>query len=268
MVRAEALAPTAAPWLARSRRAETLLERYPFAGELLRLYKALVEVQESAFHAARADEPPPLEVAQYIAQRVLPRVVEATAAHGPRRLQAMARERFAAGDLDALVSRWLVGAEQPAADRYLARASSAPVLEAMGALAGLACRGPRDERHCPVCGGVPQVAYFAASGDDLVTAPRQLVCSRCSHAWIFPRLACAACGETADARRVIHAEAERFPHIRVDACGTCHRYLLTVDVRKDPAAVPIVDELAALPLDLYAQERGLSKITANLMGIG
>jgi len=30
--------------------------------------------------------------------------------------------------------------------------------------------------------------------------------------------------------------------------------------------VPEVDELAALPLDLYAAGHGLSKITPNLMG--
>jgi FdhE protein len=253
---------------ARRERVEALLGRYPFAAEVLRLYGALVEVQERAFHAAQADKPAPREFSHYIAERVLPRVVDATAVHGPRRLRETARERFAAGDLDDLVGRWLVGEEQPDTDRYLARASSAPVLEAMGAGAGLVCQGPRDERHCPVCGGLPQVAYVSASGDDLLTAPRRLLCSRCGQSWIFQRLACPACGETADARLAIHAETERFPHIRVDACETCHRYVLTVDLRKDPKAVPIVDELAALPLDLYAQERGLSKITANMMGIG
>jgi hypothetical protein len=30
--------------------------------------------------------------------------------------------------------------------------------------------------------------------------------------------------------------------------------------------VPEVDELTALPLDLFASEQGLSKITPNLMG--
>jgi formate dehydrogenase maturation protein FdhE len=40
-----------------------------------------------------------------------------------------------------------------------------------------------------------------------------------------------------------------------------------VDGRKDPAAVPIVDELVALPLDLHVRERGFSKIVPNLMGI-
>jgi formate dehydrogenase maturation protein FdhE len=35
---------------------------------------------------------------------------------------------------------------------------------------------------------------------------------------------------------------------------------------RDPHAVPEVDELAGLPLDLYAADEGLTKITPNLMG--
>jgi formate dehydrogenase maturation protein FdhE len=65
----------------------------------------------------------------------------------------------------------------------------------------------------------------------------------------------------------IYGEAERLPHLRIDACTSCARYLVTVDLRKDPGAVPIVDELAGLPLDLYAREQGQRKIVANLMGI-
>jgi formate dehydrogenase maturation protein FdhE len=40
-----------------------------------------------------------------------------------------------------------------------------------------------------------------------------------------------------------------------------------VDLRRDAAAVPVVDELAALPLDLYAKEHGLQKALPNLMGM-
>jgi len=40
-----------------------------------------------------------------------------------------------------------------------------------------------------------------------------------------------------------------------------------VDGRKDPAAVPVVDELVALPLDLHMRELGFAKIVPNLMGI-
>jgi FdhE protein len=62
------------------------------------------------------------------------------------------------------------------------------------------------------------------------------------------------------------AETPTFPHLRIDACASCERYLLDVDLSRDPRAVPEVDELAALPLDLYAAGCGLSKITPNLMG--
>jgi formate dehydrogenase maturation protein FdhE len=57
-----------------------------------------------------------------------------------------------------------------------------------------------------------------------------------------------------------------FPHLRIEGCSGCNRYLIDVDLGHDARAVPEVDELAALPLDLYAAERGLSKITPNLMG--
>ena len=62
------------------------------------------------------------------------------------------------------------------------------------------------------------------------------------------------------------ADESRFPHLRADACDTCHAYLITVDLRKDPAAVPLVDEIAALPLDIEAAERGYTKIARNVMG--
>jgi FdhE protein len=271
MERAELVAVE--PWTERRERAAVLLERYPFAAELLRLYGALVDVQERAFVAARSDEPEPAELAPYVVQHVLRQVVDATIAHGPKELGVAAQERLDAGHLDDLVAEWLRGEEQSDIDRYLGRAASAPVLEALGERAGLACRGARDDhqgrgRHCPVCGSLPQLAYFEATGDDLVTAPRRLLCARCAHAWIFPRLTCAGCGETAADRLIVYAETERFPHLRVDACASCRRYLLTVDLRKAPDAVPIVDELAALPRDLHAQDHSLSKIMVNMMGIG
>ena len=54
--------------------------------------------------------------------------------------------------------------------------------------------------------------------------------------------------------------------MRIEACESCRQYVLSVDLASEPAAVPMVDELAAIPLDLYAREQGFSKITTNLMG--
>jgi FdhE protein len=102
-------------------------------------------------------------------------------------------------------------------------------------------------------------------------------------------MTCAGCGEESSSKLPIFSEegtasGERgsvvrglsgamaapqtavFPHMRIEACETCRRYLLNVDLAGDPQAVAVVDELAAVPLDLYARERGFTKITTNLMG--
>ena len=262
----EALETTNNLFPLRRARTEELITRYPFAAQWLRLYRELLPVQERAFQATRADAPAPHDVSTYVAQRVMAEVVDITIRAGPLMLARGAGELFIMEDLNRVVEHWLRGQELSPVLTYLARASAGPVLEAMGPSAGLACAGPTDEGHCPRCGGSPQLAYFAVSGEALVTGPRYLVCSRCAHNWVYTRMVCAGCGETSTSRLPIYQEAERFPHVRVDGCESCHRYLLTVDLRKDGRAVPAVDELAAVPLDLYARDRGLTKIVANLMG--
>ena len=42
----------------------------------------------------------------------------------------------------------------------------------------------------------------------------------------------------------------------VQICETCKRYHHTIDLAKDPGAVPETDELTALPLDVWAREGG------------
>jgi formate dehydrogenase maturation protein FdhE len=253
------------PWAARRRRAEQLRERHPFAAEVLTLYLALVDVQEPAFEAALGLPP---EAAPARARELLPRVIEVTVAAGPARLGESAVARYHSADLDDLLGRWLRDAEQSLVDRYLARATWSPLLEAMepaGLAVLCAARGGEGSR-CPACGGPPQVGFFALSGEALVTGPRHLVCARCARDWIHPRMVCPGCGEQTGARLPVYSEADRFPHLRIDACETCRRYVLAADLRKDAEAVPIVDELAALPLDLYARERDLRKVVPNLMG--
>jgi FdhE protein len=61
--------------------------------------------------------------------------------------------------------------------------------------------------------------------------------------------------------------AEEFPHVRVEACDTCHVYLKAIDMTKDGLASPEVDELAAVPLDLWAAGRGYAKLQTNLLGL-
>lgn len=251
----------------RRRRAQELALEWPFAAGVLRLYTALLEVQEAAHDEALAAAVRDLgAVPHFCAERVVPRVVEAAVAAGPEPLAAAGQALLYGADLAAMVSAWLSGQEAAGFERFFAQAAAQPVLEAMAESDAL--RGLGDGvRRCPACAGPPLLAYHGLSDDPLLTAPRRLVCARCSTAWTYPRMVCAACGETDATKLRIYSDAGRFPHLRVDACDSCRRYLVTVDLRKQPAAVPAVDELAALPLDLYAREQGLAKIAPNLVGM-
>jgi hypothetical protein len=255
----------------RRRRAEALRTRHAFADELLVLYLALLDAWESV-----SDGPPdPQETAPWAADYVLPAVVEATLSAGPPALREAVRDRR-----DPPLAGWLEGSPLDPVDRYLARASLAPVLEALGERAGDVCAPGDGAELCPRCGGPPQLSYLAESGESLVSGPRSLLCARCGSSWTCSRSVCPACGEDREARLSVYSEHWHGPvsgrrdgngqpvfgHLRVVACSTCSRYLIEVDMARDGRAVPEVDELAALPLDLYATDQGLTKVTPNLMG--
>jgi hypothetical protein len=274
------------PWAPQRRRAEALRARHPFAAEVLALYVALVDVWDEAWDAAHRERPEPPALAGWAAGRVLPRVVEATVKAGPEPLAGASRGLLEAGVISEPLAAWLAGDELAPVERYLARATLRAPLQALDADAACAeDPSPRGGRHCPRCGGPPQLSYRAHSDDGLVSEHRHLVCARCGAGWGYSGSACASCGETKAAQRTIYAErSERpvvgrgdpaapaqpdgpmFPHVRIEGCHSCKRYLIDVDLGRDARAVPEVDELAALPLDLHAAELGLSKITANLMG--
>src|SRR5262245_438978 len=266
----EPLAPSPMEaWTRRRRRVRELLDRHAFARQILALYEKLLDVQERAYHAVLDDRPAPDQITGYIADRVVTDVVAATVGTGPETLVASAGERLLQGRLTEMIADWLGGHDQPPIDRYIARAASEPVLQALGPDAGGACRGSqKGHTVCRRCGGLPQLSYFPESGEALVSAPRSLVCARCTDTWVFERMTCPGCGESLTARLPIYADDEKFAHLRADACESCRRYLITVDLRKAPDGVPVVDELAALPLDLYVQKRGFTKIVPNLMQIG
>ena len=115
---------------------------------------------------------------------------------------------------------------------------------------------------CPMCGGNPLVGVLRPEGDG---GKKFLVCMLCAHEWAFRRIYCPACGEEREPQMGFYAAPE-IAHVRVDVCDTCHTYLKTVDLTKLGLAVPAVDELAAIPLDLWAREHGYAKLQMNLLG--
>ncbi len=265
------------PWPLRRERAAELAERYPHAAEMLRLYQALTVAQEEG------SSPPPLAgegqgggeaggLAAFAVEHVLPGVIDATVEAGPRTLRDGVIALYASANLEEMIQSWLDQQPLNPFETYLARASASPLLEVVTRHPDPPPQGGREfetegsRTRCPNCGGLPQLSYFAVSGEALVSGPRYLVCSRCATNWVFSRMMCASCGESNGTKLPIYQEHDQFPHARVDGCQTCRKYLLTFDLRRDTRAVPVVDEIAALPLDLYARDQGLTKITPNLMG--
>lgn len=114
---------------------------------------------------------------------------------------------------------------------------------------------------CPLCNSSPLLGVLRVEGDG---GKRHLLCSFCLHEWEFRRILCPTCGEEAEAKLPVYV-AEQFPHIRVEACDTCRHYLRTIDLTKDGHAHPIVDDLAALPLTLWATEHNYSRLHPNLL---
>ncbi len=255
------------PWPLRRERAAELAERYPHAAEMLRLYQALTVVQEAVYSI-----PSPQNIAAYAAENVLPAVIDVTVEAGPRALRDGVIALYASANLEDMIQSWLDQQPLNPFETYLARASASPLLEVVTPHPDPPPQGGREfetegsRTRCPNCGGLPQLSYFAVSGEALVSGPRYLVCSRCATNWVFSRMMCASCGESNGTKLPIYQEHDQFPHARVDGCQTCRKYLLTFDLRRDTRAVPIVDEIAALPLDLYARDQRLTKITPNLMG--
>jgi FdhE protein len=116
---------------------------------------------------------------------------------------------------------------------------------------------------CPHCGNKPQASVLRPSGDG---ARRSLVCGHCTQEWTFPRIECPGCGERTFENLPVYI-AEDYPHLRVECCTSCHHYLIASDLVKDPEAIPLVDDLAAVALHLWAEEHGYTKIDRDWFGM-
>ena len=255
-------------WEKRIRRARELSAQYPAAAEVLSFYAEIAGFQREIFEAAaaenlHADPMRPLGeqlVASAVTNR-FPAFVELVEKKGPAGLAKAARELRQQGP-----DQWRAVLDSPPDEdetqRFFARACLQPVAEYLAFDSKVQFAGYSGSL-CPVCNGKPQLGVLRPEGDG---GKRSLVCSRCSTEWDFRRILCPNCAEE-DHGKLPRFSAEDFPHVRVEACETCKRYLKSVDLTINGLAIPLVDEIAAASLDLWAAERAYQKIELNLMGL-
>jgi len=133
--------------------------------------------------------------------------------------------------------------------------------------AGMTLDRPREpgSGRCPACGAPPSISFRRElPGSD--GAARFLGCGLCGTEWQTNRIRCPGCGET-DPDRLPGWQSETHPAARVEACETCYRYVKSVDLGVDARAVPEVDELRSLSLDLWAIDQGYVRLEPGLAGL-
>jgi len=259
-------------WQRRIERAEELAARYATAADLLRFYAAIARFQERFYGEITGSRvvrevaalPKPFEgsLEREPARSFRPflSVVERS---GPGKLREEARE-LAAGDEDAhfklLAVFWDGEGTASETDDFFARAFLQPYAASIRVRANLQWRGPT-AFVCPFCKRKPGLGVLRPLGDG---GQRSLVCSFCLAEWEFRRIVCPGCGEEDPAKLPVYT-AEELQHVRVEACDSCKSYIKTVDLTKSGLGEPVVDEIASVPLDLWAQMRGYTKLQVNLL---
>jgi FdhE protein len=262
-------------WQRRIRRASQLAERFPFAVEGLQFFRDLAGYQcHVAAKLQEGRQPAENALEELDLSLLLPHFpsflvhVERIA---PQPLAIAAAElgnRDSATWSTLLVNFWKAKCDgnetqcQAASHLHLARLFLQPYAEY---LADLAVDHPAAGATslCPFCKASPQAGVLRAEGNG---GKRSLLCSLCATEWPFRRVVCASCGEEDDRKLAVYS-AKEFQHLRVEACESCRKFIVTIDMTKEGNAVPLVDELTAVPLGLWAVDHGYSKIHPNLLGI-
>jgi FdhE protein len=267
-------------WQRRIARAEELGAQYTFAAEILRFYVAIARFQENfyaelggslersnagagsvASDSEAFARPFPPELAHRFAKFLA--VVEQ---NGPDPLREAARELRNGGEdshFQLLTVFWNeseTGPLPPGPHDFFARAFLQPYAAGIRSRSNMRWSGPTPFL-CPFCKRKPGVGVLRPLGDG---GQRSLVCSFCLAEWEFRRIVCPGCGEENYAKLPVYT-AEELKHVRVECCDSCRSYIKTVDLTKSGLGEPIVDEMASIPLDLWAQKQGYTKLQCNLL---
>jgi FdhE protein len=249
----------------RLRRAEQLATEWPFAAELLRFFRSVLEVQKGASMQLSSDDSP------RSCDGILLGLAHALERTAPPAMAAKAVElqSWKQSDRELLLRNCWQSAERPGADPLLdffARTALQPwAMRIEDSGRPYAAPEGRPQTCCAACGHAPLTSLLREDRS-AETLRRSLICSLCSREWDFPRVLCPSCKEERP-EKLPRFTAQEIPWMRVEACDSCGKFLKSVDLTLNWEAEPVVDELASTPLDVIAREHGYTKIAANLAGI-
>jgi FdhE protein len=249
---------------ARIARAEHLAANHPAARPLLNFYAELARFQKPVFTELQSKSETDLRALMCH----FPALIQLIGRTGTDLLINFASRNLSGADaqLQLLAAVWEGGESLDPAARFYARVLLQPYAEYLASRgdilanrAGASGGGPT----CPFCNARPVAGVLRGEGDG---GKRWLLCSLCSTEWQYRRVLCPGCGEENKDKLPIYTATE-FPAARVDACDTCHTYLKSIDLTKDGHAIPMVDEIATVALNIWAEEHDYVKLETNLLGM-
>jgi FdhE protein len=258
-------------WDKQIQRADHLAPKANGSKELLKFYAYLLRAQKDIFEflRGRKDWLPSGDLERDLPVLVdaLPGFLKVIQSHGPESLAAEAHD-LSHADLQFTAERLMRYWSNRSDVQFFEKAFLQPYLR------WVAGSGARPvgrevsvgERYCPFCGGNPQVSFLQNKETTAESGNRDLICATCLSSWEFRRVVCANCGEERPAK-LGYFHSPEFDHVRIEACDTCKHYIKGVDLTRAGFAAPIVDEIDAAPLDLWAREHGYTKIELNLVGV-
>jgi FdhE protein len=250
--------PSTDRWAARIARAQALAVRHPPAADILRFYAQLAAHQQTlAAEWADADWQPSLVLT------ALPAALEYLARIGPSALADLvaALRDVPTNDWALALDRYLAEEPVDAVDvprAFVLETLLQPLAERARTLGANASSGHQREptNRCPFCQQRPGTGVLRDAGHG---TRRALVCGLCFTEWAFERIVCPSCGERRFEALPVYT-AEQVSGARIDGCDSCGVYLKTIDASKDGTAIPEVDDLATLTLDLWARKHGYRRL--------
>jgi FdhE protein len=247
----------------RIHRASELAQTYPSAASILSFYRELAQFQKSVSEDVQTNAITDARVLT----RHFPALLDLMGRVGAQPIAEFGHEHLQSHAVqeELLLAFWengplneLTGIE---AARFFARVLLQPYAEYLASRGDIALDNAAPT--CPFCNARPVAAVLRGEGDG---AKRWLLCSLCATEWQYRRVICPACGEENKEKLPIYVASE-FEYVRVDACESCHTYIKSVDLTKNGHAVPVVDEIATVPLNIWAEEHGYWKLEPNLLGM-
>ena len=239
--------------------------------ELLTFYRALLQSQQEVYNLLRSrrDWLPTGSLAQDlpVLRDCLKTIFRTVELHGPSSLATEAKNLLSS-DREIIDEMLMTYWRSPSDAQFFAKASLQPYARWLAESGARPVDKvfDREEHRCPFCGGMPQVSFLRIGEESSESGNRNLACATCLTNWPFRRVVCAFCLEERPSS-LAYFHTPEYDHVRIEACDTCKHYIKGVDLTRFGLAVPLVDEVAAAALDVWAKSQGYTKIELNLLGV-